>query len=281
MNSDKTMDYLISKTKGKDGGYYMVLSNTTIFDKISKFDNTRNYDDEYKLKDDEWFVVENFSKKEYCISLLKEDFVSALYSNINKDNYNKIDFIVAIQDDNYYLFQKITPSLLYSRKSFISLFSEQPRLLKGEFILVIKENPDCIYVKDIDKLYFKNLNTITSIFNGINELYREATDKEVEDFLNMEIISLGANFNKDQVKTANRRRIKEAIEKYYSFSDIQKLMIPTYINKYCPNLYNSSINKFSISCEKELTELLNTFNQRYYTTEIDSEKRLANSITKL
>ena len=45
--------------------------------------------------------------------------------------------------------------------------------------------------------------------------------------------------------------------------------------------YDATTNKFRISNEKELTELLNTLNQRYYTTEIDGEKRLANSVTKL
>lgn len=36
---------------------------------------------------------------------------------------------------------------------------------------------------------------------------------------------------------------------------------------------------FNINSEKELTELLNGMNQRYYTTEIDGEKRIANSVT--
>lgn len=31
--------------------------------------------------------------------------------------------------------------------------------------------------------------------------------------------------------------------------------------------------------EKELTELLNGMNERYYTTEIDGEKRIANFVT--
>lgn len=31
--------------------------------------------------------------------------------------------------------------------------------------------------------------------------------------------------------------------------------------------------------EKELTELLNGMNERYYITEIDGEKRIANSVT--
>ena len=62
------MDYLISKTKGINGSYYRVLSDVTVFDSIEEPDNARSYDDEYKLQEREWFVVKNFSTKEYCIS---------------------------------------------------------------------------------------------------------------------------------------------------------------------------------------------------------------------
>ena len=79
---------------------------------------------------------------------------------------------------------------------------------------MIKEGADCYYKKDADKLYFKSLNTITSIFDGINVLYREATNQEVEEFLEMDMINVAAGFSKDDVKTANRRRIKEATERY-------------------------------------------------------------------
>ena len=280
------MEYLISKTKGVNGSYYRVLSDVTVFDNIEEFDNARSYDDEYKLQEGEWFVVENFSTKEYCISLLRENFVPTSYSYMRREDYKKIDFVVSIQNDKYFLLQKITPSYLYSKRSMISWGnlqnpSDQARLLKEDNILVIKDTPDCIFVKDTDRLYFKNLNTITSIFNGINELYREATDDEVETFLSMDIINLESDFSKDQVKTANRRRIKEATERYNNFSTEQKNRIPNYISQYCPNLYDATTNRFRISNEKELTELLNTLNQRYYTTEIDGEKRLANSVTKL
>lgn len=278
------MDCVISRTK--DGSYYKILSDTTLFDNIEEFDNARSYDDEYKLQENEWFVVDDFSTKEYCIQLLQEDFIPTSYSYMRKEDYKKIDFVVSIQDDNYFLFQKITPSYLYSKKSMISWGnlmspSDQARLIKEDDILVIKDKPDCVFVRDTDKLYFKNLNTITSIFNGINELYKEATDREVETFLSIDIINLESDFSKDHVKTPNRRRIKEATERYNNFSAEQKGKIPDYISQYCPTLYDATTNKFRISNEKELTELLNTLNQRFYTTEIDSEKRLANSVTKL
>lgn len=54
-------------------------------------------------------------------------------------------------------------------------------------------------------------------------MYREATDDEVETFLSMDIINLESDFSKDQVKTANRRRIKEATERYNNFSTEQKI----------------------------------------------------------
>ena len=205
LRNKDTMDYLISKTKGINGSYYRVLSDVTVFDSIEEPDNARSYDDEYKLQEREWFVVENFSTKEYCISLLQEDFIPTSYSYMRREDYKKIDFVVSIQNDKYFLFQKITPSYLYSKKSMISWGnllnpSEQARLIKEDNILVIKDTPDCIFVKDTDKLYFKNLSAITSIFNGINELYREATDDEVETFLSMDIINLESDFSKDNTK---------------------------------------------------------------------------------
>ena len=159
--------------------------------------------------------------------------------------------------------------------------TDQAVLSNHKNVLVIKEGGDCYYIKDTDKLYFRNLNAITSIFDGINILYREATNQEVEEFFNMEMINVSDGFTKDDVKTANRRRIKEATERYRSFSPEQKARIPSYISKYCPHIYTEATSQFNVNDENSLTDLLNVLNQRYYTTEIDDEKRLANSVTKL
>lgn len=266
------MDYLVARTKGKKGSFYKVLSDKTIFDDLPNFANSREYDDEYKLQDNEWFVVENFSQKEYCIDFLKNDFIATNYSFMPKEKYGKIDFIVSVQNGyNSFIFQKITPSFIYERQKtisweHISTPTDQAVLSKQKNILVIKDGADCYYIKDIDKLYFKNLSAITSIFDGINILYREATNQEVEDFLGMEMLSVAEGFNKDNVKTANRRRIKEATERYNSFSPTQKEKIPSYIRKYCPHIYNDATGQFNVNDENNLTDLLNVFNQRYYTT---------------
>lgn len=65
------MDYLLAKIKGRNGGLSMVLSDETVFDCVPDFSNARAYDDGYKLQDGEWFVVDEFSTKSYCLDVLK------------------------------------------------------------------------------------------------------------------------------------------------------------------------------------------------------------------
>lgn len=279
------MDYLFARTKGKRGSFYKVLSDKTVFD-IPSLDNCRQYDDEYKLHEDEWFVINEFSEKEYCIEFLTITLAPVSYSFITKSDYPKIAFIVSIQEENFFLFQKVNPSSLYRRQKTISWENvihptDQAVLHTESDILVVKQEPDCIYDKLNNNLYFKNLSAITNIFPGINILYNEATDDEVNAFLSMDMIDISDEYGCGHVKTANRRRIKEATERYNSFTIEQKEMIPKYIGKYCSGLWNSETRKFNISNEDQLTDLLNTLNQRFYTTEIDQEKRLANSVTSL
>jgi len=53
-----------------------------------------------------------------------------------------------------------------------------------------------------------------------------------------------------------------------------------YIEEYCPQLEKSD-NKFVIDSENSLKDLLNAIDQRYYTTVIGGERRLANSVIRL
>lgn len=288
------MDYLLAKIRGRGAGFSMVLSGETVFDNIPDFSNARAYDDDYKLHDEEWFVVNDFSTKSYCIELLNNDFDATAYSNLAKQLYRKIAYVISVQEGEdgnvIYIFQNVTSSLLLSKQKYISFGpinidiagvanTDQASLVNNENILVLKNSPDCYYVKTEDKLYFRNLSSITSIFEGINELYNEATDEEVQTLFDMEMVDLGADFGVDKVKIPNRRKIKEALARYNTFSDERKQKLPTYVSKYCPALFDEGTQKFKINSEKELTELLNGMNQRYYTTEIDEEKRLANSVT--
>lgn len=270
------MDFLFVKTKGRQGTFRKVLSNQTVYSDISEFDDKRPYNDELNLRDGQWFVLEQFSQKDYAPALVTEVFNSAVWSQISRADYDKIDYIVSVQNDgNLLIFQNVTTRLIYKRQSLLNL-DEQPSLINKDYTLVINTNADAYYVRDIDSLFFKRLSNITSIFPGINELYNEATDAEVDSLFRLSMLHVNPNFTRDKVKTANRRKIKEALDMYNNYTAEQKIQLPTYLQKYCADLiYDEQEGKFEISTEKTLSLLLNGLCQRYYTTEISNEKKVA------
>lgn len=276
------MDFLFVKTKGKRGSFCKVLSDQQVYCDIPSFEDNRPYNDEVRLLENQWFVLANFSQKEYAPSLVKEAFNAAKWSQITRADYGNIDYIVSVQNEgNQLIFQNVTSRLIYKRQSLLSL-DDQPSLFHKEQLLVINQQADAYYLRDLDCLYFQRLSSITSIFLGINELYNEATDAEVETLLSLQILNVAPNFTKDKVKTANRRKIREALDMYNQYDDQQKEQLPDYMKKYCQDIsFNYGIRKFEIIDEKTLTLLLNGLCQRYYTTEISQEKKVALSTERV
>ena len=71
-----------------------------------------------------------------------------------------------------------------------------------------------------------------------------------------------------------------ALETLRSLSKEEQLTIFNYIRNYCPELDNKD-NKFTIHNEDTLKKLLYGIEQRYYTTPVGEERRLANSVISL
>lgn len=275
------MKYLMTKTRGRSSADFIIMTSESDFYQHPNMGNSLTYNDEYKLQEGEWFVLDNFSQKGYCWNLLKNPFDATAYSNLPRDRYPNINYLYAVQENSYY-FQKVTASRVLQKKLLSFKINQEPTCLDNGYVIVINNMPDAIYDSNEDRLYFRRLSDITNIFIGIDELYREATDAETTEFLGLDIIDVDPDFTVDKVKTANRKRIKAAMDKYNSFTDDQKQMLHAYLQNYNSELlYDLDVNKFKISSEKELTDLLNGINQRYYTTEIDGEKRLASSVISL
>lgn len=274
------MNYLMTRIKGRQSADFIIMSLEREFYQRPNVVKCLEYNDEYKIQDDEWFVVNDFHTKTYCWNLLKNHFDPTAYSNLPRNSYPKMNYIYAEQDGIFY-FQKITNSRIF-RKQLISLcLDQEPTMMDRGYVVEINDMPEAFFDSSAKKLYFRRLSDITNIFVGIDELYREATDEEVDSLLAWRELQVDAEFDKTKVKTANRRKIKEAIQNYNAFSDEDKIIFHSYINIYCSSLIDATTNKYKISSEAELTAFLNGVNQRYYTTEINKIKRLANSITNL
>lgn len=277
------MDHILAhiKTRSKKR-IFKLVSDQSLFDTVTVDLNTCiPYNPDHNLDEDSWFKIEGFSQKEFCIDLLKKDYDSKDYYDLTKDNFAKISYLFAIQGNDFY-FQKITPSLFVKRKTLV--FGEAAKIEKSQTRLVINTLPDALYFKAADTLIFKNLATISSIFKGIDELYKEATKEEVEQFLDAQFIELGNDYNVDNVSKPNRKRIGLAMATLEAMSDDDKASMLDYIDSYCGEKrlkFDKENQKFEISNDDELKLLLYGIEQRFYTTPFGKEKRLANSVTAM
>jgi hypothetical protein len=275
------MNQLIAKVKGrKKPHYYKLLSDKTIYDLDLPGLQSVDYEPDHNLDEDAWFKVADFKVKDYCIDLLSSAFVSSEYNDIPATKFSQIAFLCSIQNDNYY-FQKITPSLFATRKTLS--FGESVKLEKDNRRLFVNTNPDAIYIAADDTLVFKNLATISSIFKGIDSLYKEATNEELGEFLNESFIELSGSYDMQRVSKPNRKRIALAMNTLSDMSTQDHDSMLSYIHSYCENklTYDAAAKTFSVTSDEELKFLLYGIEQRFYTTPLGQEKRLANSVQTL
>lgn len=270
------MGNLIGKLK-TDGDYH----NITTLDSGSLYGANNNmslieYDCRYKLDSEEWFRISKFSEQGYG-NIVQNIENTANFDQLVEGEYSKIKHLVFIDNDLFY-FEKITNAKVLRKK--VLNFSDEPILEKSPKVITLNNKPDAIYDKEEDTLCFRNLSTIKDIFNGIEELYKEATDEETQKFMAMSCVSLGGKFTITNIKPANRKRITMAWKSYQSWNQELRDKFIEYAHKYRPDITYSD-NKFVVTNEKELKQILYAMDERYYTTELQNEKRLANSVQTL
>jgi len=276
------MDHVLVKIKGNaKKTIYKLISDHTLYGTVTvSLQNQIEYDSDHNLDEEAWFKIDDFSSKPYCNNLLKTDFESKEYDDLEKSSFAKIAYLFCVQEGDFY-FQKITPGLFVKRKTIA--FGEAAEVEQGGIRLIIKQFPDAVYFKSSDKLIFKNLATISSIFKGIDQLYKEATQLEVDQFLKEPYIKLSKNFTSKKVSKPNRKRVALAMASLKKMSKEDKKEVPAYINGYCKNSlkFNEKKNRFKIKTDDDLKLLLYGIEQRFYTTPFGQEKRLANSVQKI
>ena len=230
------------------------------------------------LEEGEWFCLQEMSKKEFCIDILNADYSSVDFRTLDRGDFTKIDFLFVVTE-NHIVFQNISKTKLLSKRCIFAL-GEGYQYQDNCSEIVINDIPDAIYDKTNDTLYFRRLESITSIFRGIDQLYREATDKETTQFLNNEFINLKDGYSTASVKTANRKRIALAMKTLNALEDNDRKNIFAYIGEYCPELQVSK-DSFDVGTEEDMKKLLFGIEQRFYTTPVGGEKRIANSVIPL
>ncbi len=257
----------------------IVSTDETIYESVSTIVNSSvPYVAGATLEEGEWFYIENAKSQPYASGVLNHNFESVDFDSLDRKDFGKIDFLFTIVGEDIF-FQNVSKSRLISKKSIVC-FGENYEYKNNHQEIVINNLPDAIYDSSENRLYFRRLESITSIFKGIDQLYKEATDEEVDAFLKNDFISLQDNYCVSSVKTANRKRIALAKKTLDALSDSDRKKIFAYIGEYCPDLKTDK-DAFKVGSEDEMKMLLFGIEQRFYTTQVGGEKRLANSVIPL
>lgn len=227
------------------------------------------------LENGEWFKVENASHQPYAIELIQQNYETLDFDSLSRTDFNQIDYVF-VKNGNEICFQNVSKAKLASKKRLGS-FGESFRYESDSKEIVINDIPDAVYCSETDILYFRKLEPIVGIFKGIADLYREATDVETEQFLQNDFITLKNEYGVSSVKTANRKRIALAVKTLSELSQDDRSNIFNYIGEYCPDLKTED-DTFSVGSEDDLKMVLYGIEQRFYTTPVGGEKRIANSV---
>lgn len=272
--------YVKVRQRGEDNKYRKLLStDKSIYPESTELiQSSVIYSAKTLLDEGEWYCIEDFSETEFAIDILQSGFDSVDFDMFSIADFGKIDYIF-VEERNELYFQNITKSRLIKRKQIVHM-GETFKYDEGTMSITLNEVPDAVYARTADALYFRKLASITGIFRGIDQLYREATEIETESFLERGFITLKNDFSSNQVKTANRKRIALAEDTLSHLQQADQKKIFSYIGDYCPDL-KSANGSFEIGNENDLKMLLFGIEQRFYTTPVGNEKRIANSVIAL
>lgn len=268
----------------KVGQIYRKLENS---DDISELvapeidpENSREFDPEIKLEHDEWFYVEIDDSHMSMVKEYEDKFLNtAGLNDVNEAEFSKIDLIFRKVENDGLVFQKITQSKRLVDKSILKLRHRRAERTIIENGIELKSENDA-YFDGNDKLYFKNFRTISSLFKGLDDYYRIASQAEVDEFKEFNLVRFVKEF---KIKTNNLKMLAVLKDYGIDLNDIavKSTLLRTY-SQYPNQEFELDDNQnFIIDSNRKLTCLLKLALGRLYTNPITHHKMEANHAKKL
>lgn len=266
----------------KVGRIYRKLDNT---DDISELvapeidpENSREFDPEIKLEHEEWFYIEIDDEHMSMVKEYGDKFSSTVRLNdVTEEEFSKIDLIFRKVENDGLVFQKITKSKRMVDKSILKWRYRRAERTIIEKGIELKSENDA-YFDGIDKLYFKNFRTIRSLFKGIDDYYRIASQAEVDELKRIDLV----DFSDFEIKSNNLKMVAilKDDEIDLSKTSIISTLLTSY-EQYPEQDFKVSEGKFIIDSNKRLTSFLKLALGRLYTNPITSHQMEASSARRL
>ena len=261
--------------------YNANTENQTLYTPTHRLDRDEN----------EWFYIENFSKSDLNTPIAKIGGVDLKIEELFKrpaellqseaTDYPDITWLITKQGESYY-FQKVLPSSRIEHRTILTFAVGDPKIKEmSNSVEVRREFPDIIYDSHDDRLLFRDLSRAKEIYKDLINLYREATDEEITDFLSSrEDTTISISINKIGIR--NRKEIARLADKINTLSSEATATLVTYIDAHLTEagLHKGEDGKIIIATPKDLSSYLALLDQRFVLSEVYSERRKITAFTK-
>ena len=245
-------------------------------------DNIIKFDPEAQLEHEDWFYIEIDDIHMPMVKEYGDKFLSTVSLNdVTEEEFTKIDLIFRKVENDGLVFQKITKSKRMVDKSILKWI---PNIGKPERTIIengieLKSAIDA-YFDGNDRLYFKNFRTIRSLFKGIDDYYRIASQAEVDEFKQFNLVSFVSDF---EIKTNNLKMLAVLKDYGIDLNDIgvKRTLLRSYSQYHNQEFELDENQNFIIDSNRKLTSLLKLALGRLYTNPITHHKMEANHAKKL
>ena len=193
------MNYVLLKIKKE----FCRIIIDPLFDGMKNINsqNVKPYSPRSSIDGDQWFFIDRVKQKGYYDEILVGDD-TVEYPLLDGQKLSDCKFILDYHED----------CLCVQNVSNRKIMKKRMLSPKGKFVergskLIINDEPDYIYDKLNDRLYFKKLTAVSHLLPNIIEEYREATEEEVRNFIDLVNINLIGDYTQQDIKTRNRKLI--------------------------------------------------------------------------
>lgn len=244
-----------------------------------KLESSKKFNPEEHCDRDECFYIEIDDDHRTMIEDYQSLFTSSGSTNqLSKGDLNNINLMLWMGEDSVGIeFQKITSSKTLNKGSFLGVSNNNFTVSKEG--IQISNKIDAYFDGD-NRLYFKSFSRIKSLFPGIEDYFRIATNQEVSQFKRFSI----ADVQQFDIGERNRKMIALIMdddELNLDDPDFQRKLLLQYDN-YKENVtFLKENGRFFINTNTQLNELLKLILGRFYENPITSHKMEASSARKI
>lgn len=242
---------------------------------------------DYKLDNGSMFYVDYSNSNEEIKNSINSYFdtinSSSEILSLSQSNLKNIDFLFygkKIDGKVKLNLQNITPKYFVKSKSFLKM-NTHITYQHEENILEFKNIFDLHIDEKNQKIYFRDFSHLRKLHKDFIDLYKEATEKEKNDFINE--INKKSLFEIDKSKlnlqSTNLKKLKYILDNDILTSVFkEEKKVTKYVKRYKTSLSLSlKDGKYIINDNKDFTALLKIINENFYQGEITGKKLESNS----